>query len=569
MTVTCTDFVFRASGYPAASFPPSGPASQRGFKRPGPSERALLRTRRSPTPEQLVGMNSMVLHDELQNFYFYASPRAVERHMRADLIDRVTRAFSNESQRITVRTFGSSATNLYLPTGDVDLVVLSAHYRATGRPNIPVNRAALNRFVRNNITGTGLGISPQVIPAAKVPIIKFTDKKTGLPVDVSFENDSGVAALNTLDDWSEEYPALKRLVFPIKQLLKMRGLNEVNTGGLGGFSSICLVAFRLHHLSVTKSSQWSMENLDLALLDILDFYSTFDLEVDGLDMRSMSIIPKGFRPSKPGRLLIVDPNNSENDISGGTGKIKDIFAMFKSAAQSLRTELEMARNVRFTGSARWSMLNCILGGDYSSFELQRQRLEALSSSETRSTTMQIDLTASDGEYSPADVPVPAPQALIARIPTISVVPSQNGGRFDVPGPPRQPAKQAPPKTKAKQKSVAKKQQPPAVSDSVPATRSSKRKTTNQQQDPPRPAKKAKQNKSKSDQSGVPVNGQPPKESNPPETKKSKAKKKRDMAAASRVSSFKQQFPGVPCPEKMDKIQYRQMVKQQTQAQTAH
>ena len=72
-------FDFRAPNHSAPAFPPSGPAADRtrngrydrrgnrdrqpgrgrgGYRKPGASQRAILFSRRSPTPEQLPGMST-------------------------------------------------------------------------------------------------------------------------------------------------------------------------------------------------------------------------------------------------------------------------------------------------------------------------------------------------------------------------------------------------------------------------------------------------------------------------------------------------------------------------------
>lgn len=232
------------------------------------------------------------LRDEVENFYYFVAPRTAERHLRADLISRVQNAFSVGYTPRTVLAFGSSATHLYLPTGDVDLVILSDYYQRTRIPQILTNRGQLNKMVREIVTGQNMGYQPMTIPKAKVPLIKYIDRKTGLPVDISFENDSGLAAIETLNVWLSDYPALNRLVFPLKQFLKMRGLNEVNSGGLGGFSTICLVAFRLHNLAIQHGPDWALKNLDLALIDVFEYFGNFNVNIYGLDMQTMTLVDK-------------------------------------------------------------------------------------------------------------------------------------------------------------------------------------------------------------------------------------------------------------------------------------
>lgn len=113
--------------------------------------------------------------------------------------------------------------------------------------------------------------SIEVIAHARVPILKFVDKYTGIRVDMSFDNDSGLVANETFHNWKAEYPAMPVIVAVVKQFLLLRGLNEVPTGGLGGFSITCIVTSLLQHMPHGHVEQ----NLGSILLEFFDFYGNF------------------------------------------------------------------------------------------------------------------------------------------------------------------------------------------------------------------------------------------------------------------------------------------------------
>ena len=110
--------------------------------------------------------------------------------------------------------------------------------------------------------------SIQSVPHAKVPIIKFVDKFTGLNVDLSFNNMTGVVANDTYKKWKAAYPALSPLIAVLKQYLLMRGLSDVSLGGLGGFSLTCLITSLIQHLPMEKKPP----NLGRMLLEFLNLY---------------------------------------------------------------------------------------------------------------------------------------------------------------------------------------------------------------------------------------------------------------------------------------------------------
>ena len=93
---------------------------------------------------------------------------------RLDLVARLGTLIQTVWPSAEVRPFGSMATELYLPTSDVDIVILGA----------PSDKAAflkLERVIRESQTTTYL----EAILSARIPIIKLTDKLTAFAVDIS------------------------------------------------------------------------------------------------------------------------------------------------------------------------------------------------------------------------------------------------------------------------------------------------------------------------------------------------------------------------------------------------
>jgi non-canonical poly(A) RNA polymerase PAPD5/7 len=212
--------------------------------------------------------------------------------IRRDLIDRIQNVFDSQPKfrDMEVRSFGSFASGLYLPVADMDLVLLSPSFRRYGRETfVPYRRTSGGRISiyevarvieRANVVASG---SMEIISGARVPILKWVDRLTGLKVDMAFDNDSGIRAIQTFEKWKEAYPAMPAIVAVVKQFLLLRSLNEVPTGGLGGFAIICLVVSLLqhmpHHLNGLGPSLGSI------LMDFFDFYGNkFDFSSVGIRM---------------------------------------------------------------------------------------------------------------------------------------------------------------------------------------------------------------------------------------------------------------------------------------------
>ena len=241
--------------------------------------------------------------------------------------------------------------------------------------------------------------SVEIIAGAKVPLVKFVDQITLLKVDVSFENNTGVIANNTFAHWKKEFPAMPLLVTIIKQFLMMRGMNEVQHGGLGGFSVACLVTSLLQNMPRVQSGELIPEqNLGEILIEFLDFYGNqLDTTRTGIMMNPPGYFEKVcdvvcavhwcltfrlqiayqrpnlrgpiYQPNKADRLAIIDPNKPDNDISGGSKNVMQIFDRFA------RAHLEILKAMKSPN--RPSVLDWLLGGDYESFVWQRDHLRRL------------------------------------------------------------------------------------------------------------------------------------------------------------------------------------------------
>ena len=126
--------------------------------------------------------------------------------------------------------------------------------------------------------------SVQIVAHAKVPIIKFVDIKTGINVDMSFENATGLTANATFAGWKMQFPAMPVLVTVIKQFLMMRGLSSVQYGGLGGLSVTCLVVSMLQMMPRVRNGSLRPEHhLGEMLIEFLDLYGNrFDLDNTGI-----------------------------------------------------------------------------------------------------------------------------------------------------------------------------------------------------------------------------------------------------------------------------------------------
>jgi len=212
------------------------------------------------------------------DFYHFVKPLKFEQTIREKLVEDLHGRISYQFHGAEIQSFGSFPAGLYLPTADMDVVMMSKDFRQSGR--VTYNKSTLFKL-RNYLYNSDLAIrdSVECITSAKVPLVKYVDKLTGLRVDMSFENDTGLVANETFQQYKKLYPA-------IKHLLTMRGLNEPVNGGIGGFSVICLVVSLLQHMPQVQSKNMVPEHhLGEMLMEFLNYYGNeFNPQTTGIQL---------------------------------------------------------------------------------------------------------------------------------------------------------------------------------------------------------------------------------------------------------------------------------------------
>ncbi|SCV71317.1 BQ2448_2905 [Microbotryum intermedium] len=143
------------------------------------------------------------LNLEAHAFIEYISPSPIEHELRIWTIELVRRTIQSMWPDADVECFGSVGTGLYLPGGDIDLVVLCPTMPA---PPLKPSSALLHR-IASLLLHSSLAepTSLVVIAKARVPILKFVTRFGGFSVDLSVNQESGVEAAVRVRQMLEDY----------------------------------------------------------------------------------------------------------------------------------------------------------------------------------------------------------------------------------------------------------------------------------------------------------------------------------------------------------------------------
>lgn len=336
------------------------------------------------------------LHQELLDLAAFLSPTEAEATARNQLIQQVDAVVRRIFPECHVKCFGSFETGLYLPTSDIDLVIVNHHppgSRQNATSSAPddesIVRPPLRRLARAlEKAGLAESHSMQVIARARVPIIKYRDCATGLPVDISFHIASGLDGARFLKQQLTRFPAMRPILLFLKFFLDLRGLNEVFRGGLGSFSAACLLlSFLQLHPLVQLGLLRPEDNLGVLLMEMLELYGrhlnyehvgiSVGVDEEARDQKredKRKSVSRGeststvtgsssafvgyydkadrefLNPTRPALLSIQDPQCPENDLARSSFAISAVkqafehaFSVLAAAAHELDAQAHLLR----------------------------------------------------------------------------------------------------------------------------------------------------------------------------------------------------------------------------------
>merc|ERR1719361_1585868 len=120
-------------------------------------------------------------------------------------------------------------------------------------------------ILAKTLNESGMCSYVEIIPKARVPLLKFCDKESGISVDVVFDKISGVAGAEMVNVLQRKYPALRPLTIFLKYFLWFRGLNEPFRGGMGSYLLQMLVVHMLQTHPVRTCKRYESVDCEYSL----------------------------------------------------------------------------------------------------------------------------------------------------------------------------------------------------------------------------------------------------------------------------------------------------------------
>lgn len=294
------------------------------------------------------------LHEEVLWFADFVRPTQQEQTRREAALARVrevvTEAFP---QGTRLEVFGSYATGMYLPTSDIDCVVLGSG-AGTQADGVRALGKALSR--------RGIARKMELILKARVPIAKFVEAQSGIQMDVSFDVANGPQAAQFVCRAMQELPPLRPLCVVIKLFLQQRELNEVYTGGIGSYALITMIiaylqlhpsrraaagnaaasGVRMKGAAPQTPQHQRAQRLEPSLgMLLLGFFQLYGSELEHTQA-GVGCAGGGhffskhkhnmFNPQRPFLLSVLDPQDATNDLGRSSYNFQKVRQAFEHAA---------------------------------------------------------------------------------------------------------------------------------------------------------------------------------------------------------------------------------------------
>ncbi|KAI8346470.1 hypothetical protein B0O80DRAFT_469152 [Mortierella sp. GBAus27b] len=300
----------------------------------------------------------IMLTQELLDFVDYISPTTEEHKVREYVVMQIRKTINTLWPDVDVVVFGSFETKLYLPTSDLDIVLLR-------EGEIP--KESLIRLA-SHIRFSGIAFDVQTILKAKVPLVKFKETTTGISVDVSFNLTNGIDSGQAIAGFIQKLPVLRPLTMLVKYFLMIKGHNEVYQGGIGSYTTVIMIlSFLQMHPQVQMKNIDPMDNLGVLLIEFFELYGQcFNYSRVGLAVTDegsyfekalVSTGRQSFGRGGPGPeilLTCIDPNDPSNDTARGSFALRKIREVFVGAYGALTQAVQKRHRVLFGNDKRAS-----------------------------------------------------------------------------------------------------------------------------------------------------------------------------------------------------------------------
>ncbi|KAJ9100778.1 hypothetical protein QFC19_005517 [Naganishia cerealis] len=217
---------------------------------------------------------TQLLNDEILACSAWMSPSFEEHESRCMMIQKIISIIQQSESGARVYAFGSHETKLYLPGGDIDIVIDIDSVRV--RNPHTLFATLVNRLVNRGICRS---YDVEKILHARVPIIKLKTIQGNIKIDISLYNTNGVKAGEVVKQYLDALPAARPLVLLVKAFMWRMNKNE-------RYYTDVYPAITKQHPKIRNNEIDPMKNLGILLIEFFELYGlNFNWKDLGISIR--------------------------------------------------------------------------------------------------------------------------------------------------------------------------------------------------------------------------------------------------------------------------------------------
>ena len=278
---------------------------------------------------------------------FVKNHRVNYEEINKKIIDKIQNNINKINRNYKAKLYGSRATNLCLMWSDVDIVICNEKRNMKTKEEInkeeeietddvkeEINYDFLDKLNEILNNDTSFVESIKYLNKAKVPIIKVKTTKEfdNVMIDITLQTKDhfGLKCVNLVKKLMKEYDTLEILLFPLKTMLKISGLNDPYNGGLSSYALILMIVNFLEYQKL-KKKETSKDKIGDLFYDFLFFYGG-RMDTNHVDINNIN---NNMKINKTPFIFISDPLNNKNNVAKASFKFIEVKFIFLIALQIL------------------------------------------------------------------------------------------------------------------------------------------------------------------------------------------------------------------------------------------
>ncbi|CAM9962866.1 unnamed protein product [Ectocarpus fasciculatus] len=289
----------------------------------------------------------VTLHNEILDLCDLLMPTTQETDGRTTALasakEMILGILDSADCRPRVEVYGSEFTGLVTPGSDLDLVVMG---RVAQDAFKMLSEGIQERAKRGEVQQV------EVLDKAKVPLVKFVHTETGVAIDVTVKNNTGLISGQAMKDAMTQMKQVRPLTLVLKVYLAQKDLNKTYTGGIGSFMVQLMVIALVQKCNREAKSNGHDPPTDLGYL----LYEFFEFYGNQLNYRTTGITllgPEGgffnkfelawFSPYRPDLLTFQNPLEPDVDIGQKAFQVGLFRKAFRYTSQRIARGVARAR----------------------------------------------------------------------------------------------------------------------------------------------------------------------------------------------------------------------------------